>query len=146
MNRRAISCRGCGQTFEGDYRRTKCDECKALVRARAMAKFKADNPHYWKEWWERSPKRSRRAAHLLREYGLPEVEYDAMHKGQRGRCAICRRQEGGWRGNAGRLVVDHCHRTGKVRGLLCPYCNRALGQFFDDTEILAQAIVYLSKS
>ena len=45
-----------------------------------------------------------------------------------------------------RLAVDHCHVTGKVRGLLCCNCNRALGLLKDDPKILANLIDYLNKS
>ena len=58
---------------------------------------------------------------------------------QNGRCAICGRPET----EAGGLAVDHCHATGKVRGLLCTLCNTALGKFRDRTDILRAAIRYL---
>lgn len=52
-------------------------------------------------------------------------------------CAICACKK--------YLVIDHCHRTGKVRGLLCKKCNTALGGFNDDTKALEGAIAYLNK-
>jgi hypothetical protein len=65
-----------------------------------------------------------RERYLLREYGLPASVYDAMEAGQQGRCAICRRRPGGGM----KLVVDHDHVTGQVRGLLCNDCNLFLGR------------------
>ena len=51
-------------------------------------------------------------------------------------CAICRTTEG-------RMQIDHCHATGKVRGTLCALCNRGLGMFKDDPQILLQAARYV---
>lgn len=60
---------------------------------------------------------------------------------QGGRCAICRGNNGGRR-----LYVDHCHATGKGRGLLCSTCNTGLGLFKDDPLVLQAAIEYLARS
>jgi hypothetical protein len=57
---------------------------------------------------------------------------------QNGRCALC----GGPPTERG-LVIDHCHRSGKVRALLCSSCNKGLGFFRDDPERLTAAITYL---
>lgn len=79
------------------------------------------------------------------KYGMSEASYEALLVSQGGRCKICRsdRPEGGrwWR-----FVVDHDHQTGKVRGLLCPRCNRMLGFAKDDCTILTQAVLYLLES
>ncbi len=68
-------------------------------------------------------------------YGLSDADYDALLARQRGVCANCKRNR--------RLGVDHCHATGKVRGLLCGNCNRGLGLFHDDPELLRAAAAYL---
>lgn len=77
---------------------------------------------------------------FLSKYGLTHKEYDGMFKSQGGKCKIC--------GNKFdyRLHVDHCHTTGKVRGLLCRGCNTGLGQFQDDPRILREAINYLMRT
>lgn len=77
---------------------------------------------------------------LRRHFGITAAEYDAMSEAQGGTCAICRRPCPTGR----RLAVDHCHSTGKVRGLLCAKCNRALGMMDDDPGLLAAAIEYLA--
>jgi len=66
-----------------------------------------------------------------------------LFKAQRGRCAICKRTEA----QIGqRLFVDHCHKTGRVRGLLCRTCNSGLGFFRDDSDLMWQAFAYLARN
>jgi hypothetical protein len=64
-----------------------------------------------------------------------------MLEAQGGRCAICRSDKPGGRG---RFAVDHCHSSGRVRGLLCVACNAGLGQFRDDPDLLRAAVAYLA--
>lgn len=67
---------------------------------------------------------------------------------QSGLCAICRKPEASTDGLSGKvrqLAIDHCHETGRVRGLLCNSCNRGLGLFQDNTELLARAVLYLKE-
>jgi hypothetical protein len=72
-----------------------------------------------------------------RLYGLSRTDYEALGKAQRERCPICKR--------ATKLVVDHCHRSGKVRALLCDRCNRLLGVAGDDVALLQASIRFLKK-
>jgi hypothetical protein len=72
----------------------------------------------------------------MRRYGLGAAEIDAMVAAQGGLSAICRK--------APAEHVDHCHKTGKVRAVLCFGCNGGLGQFRDDPRALRQAIAYLT--
>ena len=74
---------------------------------------------------------------LKANYGITIDEYDAMFKAQRGKCAVCGEKYGRT------LHVDHCHRTNKVRGLLCQKCNMAIGLLQDSAKLLARAISYL---
>lgn len=73
--------------------------------------------------------------HRRRTYGITSADYDRMERNQNGKCAICRAK--------GNLHIDHCHTTGKVRGLLCCRCNLAIGSFRDDPHIVRQAAIYL---
>lgn len=84
-----------------------------------------------------------RAARLKKRYGVSLDEYDALHVAQDGCCAICKAPKPG--GKYSFLHVDHDHETGKVRGLLCTNCNRALGYMGDDPLRLTIAAAYLSK-
>lgn len=72
---------------------------------------------------------------LKQRYGLTEAKYNEIIERQKGRCGICHRFR--------RLVVDHCHAGGRVRGLLCSNCNSALGLFEENLTVLANAVKYL---
>lgn len=89
----------------------------------------------------------RRTGYRLRKlYGIDRETYDKLYRNQGGECWICRKAceaINTSRSNANVLVVDHCHITGKVRGLLCGSCNRGLGFLRDDIDILYSAIRYL---
>ncbi|MFC8306501.1 endonuclease VII domain-containing protein [Streptomyces olivaceus] len=76
-----------------------------------------------------------RAGHLKRQYGITEVERDALVASQGGACCICLA--------APAAHVDHCHETGRVRGVLCFSCNAALGQFKDRPDAIRRAAAYL---
>lgn len=79
---------------------------------------------------------------LKHRYGVSIEQYDEMLVRQSGVCAIC--EEACDTGRS--LAVDHCHETGRVRGLLCNRCNRALGGFQDNPELLMAARQYLLTS
>lgn len=71
-----------------------------------------------------------RAYALMRDYGITLEEHDAMFAKQDGKCAICRcTRPDGCRMRSNYLYVDHDHKTGKVRGLLCSACNTHLSSF-----------------
>jgi hypothetical protein len=72
-----------------------------------------------------------------RRYGLMPDEYQQLKKAHGGRCAICNKRR--------KLQIDHDHKTGIVRGLVCQHCNNVLGRAFDDVTILQQAIRYLKR-
>lgn len=79
----------------------------------------------------------------LRKYGITQADYETMLVAQDGRCAICGSRDPGTRQHD-RMVVDHDHATGLLRGLLCVACNRGLGNFGDDVHRLSSAIRYLN--
>lgn len=82
--------------------------------------------------------------HLRRTYGVADDEYKAMLRAQRHRCAICKSQTPNRLGSK-RFAIDHDHKTGKVRGLLCHKCNTALGLVGDDIETLENMMKYLKE-
>lgn len=87
-----------------------------------------------------------RAANLKRDYGLTPAQYDAMFAKQGGVCALCGSPPNlsGVRA-ASRLHVDHDHESGKVRALLCNHCNRGVGAFRDDPDLMRRAAAYITK-
>lgn len=100
-------------------------------------------------WYGRHTERgltNRRRLQLKQDYGITPEQYADLLAAQNGACAICRKPESVMRaGKVMRLPVDHCHETGRVRGLLCHRCNRAIGLLGDDVEVLRAAIDYLEK-
>lgn len=99
-------------------------------RARSRAAYAAD------------PDRKRKSA-LKQNYGLSLDDVERLLDEQGGGCAICGTDD--W-GRCEYPCVDHCHQTDRVRGLLCPPCNSALGFFKDDLDTLRKAVDYLEKS
>lgn len=107
-----------------------------------LAEQKRKHREYMAKWAQTDAgKRARVARHIKRRCGLTIDEYDAIYEAQEGKCRIC----GEWRPRyeKDRLVVDHCHRTGRFRALLCSRCNCAIGLLGEDEQTLKQAIEYL---
>jgi len=82
-----------------------------------------------------------RNENLKRLYSIDSKEYSRMLEQQKGCCAICKSPPG-----KKFLAVDHCHKTGRVRGLLCFRCNTGLGGLRDSQKILLEAIQYLKRT
>ena len=82
-----------------------------------------------------------REKQLNKRFGLTNVEYEEIWKYQGFCCYICRKGNK----NNKRFPVDHCHKTGKIRGILCNRCNQALGLLKDSIDSLKRAIEYLEK-
>jgi hypothetical protein len=81
---------------------------------------------------------------IEKRYGITKEEYKKLEKKQNNLCACCKQKPQN-RGRNDSFVVDHCHATGRVRGLLCAKCNAGIG-FFDDTPaLLVLASEYLQK-
>jgi hypothetical protein len=79
---------------------------------------------------------------VRRQYGITLAEYEQMLRDQNNKCAICKNED---EVEGRRLAIDHCHESGNVRGLLCGKCNRGIGLFYDNKELLNNAISYLTK-
>lgn len=88
---------------------------------------------------------------LMKWYGLSLEDYEKMYSDRKGKCDICgihkppRNYKYGAKPHMS-ICVDHNHKTGKVRGLLCFQCNFALGNFKDDIELVRSAVRYLEEN
>lgn len=125
-------------------RDTRCHACTKVYQAAWYQKNKAKQAALAKAWRLRNPGRKRdadRVGFLKTKYGITPAEYDRMLAGQGGVCASCFRPPSPHR----MLAVDHCHETGRNRGLLCGSCNSAIGMLGDNLEGVQRAVDYLMR-
>lgn len=144
------------------YRYTRCNVCSREMarewqrrypeRANLQARrWRENNPDKAKEvsaksakkWYSKPENRLKKNAilrrhHLKKNYGLTEQQRDALLEKQNGLCACCGE-------SAKRLVVDHCHSTGKVRGLLCDFCNHLIGMLESREDSLRKCEAFLTR-
>ena len=99
---------------------------------------KDSNNRWQKDYHRRHPGKAI-AYFRRRMYGIEPEEYDRLLASQGGKCAICKRP-----GQV--LVIDHCHHSRKVRGLLCHQCNTAIGLLHSDVKNCRAATEYLSET
>jgi hypothetical protein len=120
-------------------------EQQAKINARKRDKYAQDKAYReqqktkTKEWQQNNP--DKRKAQRIKKFGLTLEQFNKMLESQNGKCAIC-----GYSDLSDPNlfpVVDHCHDSGLVRGLLCSNCNLAIGQFKDDPELLRAAADYV---
>lgn len=98
---------------------------------------------YQREYRRKTPE-IQKARALRDSFGISLEEYEKMLSEQNGVCAICIKPETHKRnGKLKALAVDHNHKTGAIRGLLCSDCNTGIGKLKDDPEVLRSAIRYL---
>lgn len=128
--------------------------CKECLKARHAIRYKDPVKRQrirdaGARWRERNPDADADKT-LRRKYGITLAQYDEMFEAQGGVCALCKKGETTKRRKKGdgreRLAVDHCHDTGRVRGLLCFKCNTAIGSLGDTEEDALRVVKYLSKS
>ena len=139
---RAQLCRVCGCELTPANRvRAEGYECKDCRKIR-LAKNHQANPGIRKRIYQK---------HCLKKYGLTPESYDKLFEIQGGVCAICGEAETlsqSYKGNPyglKRLAVDHNHRNGKVRGLLCSRCNLVLGRVEENPDVLRKMISYIAQ-
>ena len=139
-------CKKCGA--DDRYKNGNCRPCLLTYQA----KDRVENPEKYREqrknkriyhasrrarWVKENPEAYRKSKRksLLKRYDLTIEDFESLAERQNYKCAICEIET--------ELVVDHCHTTNKVRGLLCNTCNLMLGYSKDNPDILHKAIKYL---
>ena len=137
------SCPECGSAFTGHPNKKFCSvEC----RSAAYAETARANTAKWRKADVERARNLDYSKHLKRKYGISVEEYERRLSEQNGRCKICNRTpEEVQDKTAWRLAVDHCHTTGKVRGLLCRPCNTAIGQLQESADIIQKALEYVKE-
>lgn len=119
---------------DGTYAyRADCRECGTYKRL-----------HNYHHEGGKEKQKKRSFKNNLKKYGITPENYQELFKQQEGKCAICSSSEVSVARRSYNLFVDHDHKTGKVRGLLCHHCNTGLGHYKDNTETLQKAIEYLN--
>jgi hypothetical protein len=116
-------------------------------KLRSSRKYYMNNPQKrvasTMKWQQQNPEKVKHygVVSQLKRYGITIEKRDALFLKQDKKCAICKTAEPqgkGWH-------VDHCHSTGKVRGILCPHCNLMIGHARDSAKTLQAAIEYLNE-
>lgn len=130
-------------------RLSRCKEC--MTEQHRMWKSKTSRQEYYRLYELRRPNKEKRRVlrkerakkDRVRLYNITWEYYHILLNEQGNSCAICKNKESTF---STRLFIDHCHSTGKVRGLLCMKCNSGLGLFKDSTINLESAKNYLMKA
>jgi hypothetical protein len=116
------------QAASRDGLQNRCKTCFYEWRREADKRYMDSGQHASRQ----------REGHYRRNYGLSLAEVDAMARDQKNRCLLCGRGPG-----KRSLHLDHDHSTGRIRGLLCYGCNRAIGHFRDDPDLMLRAALYV---
>lgn len=110
-----------------------CKKCKQEKAESEFSKRKSSSDGY-QSYCKDCMKAS--VDYLMLTYGLTAEQYKGMYDAQGGKCAICKKK-------SNKLFVDHNHKSGKVRALLCHRCNTGIGYFSDNPETLRRAANYV---
>lgn len=120
-------------------------KCKVCIKER-REKQKDYDKAYWKKWAGRNVEKLKirdKSYSLKRKFNMTTEQYDELKRQQGGKCACCPKE---FSSNGKNLAVDHCHVTGKIRGLLCNECNTSLGLLKENIIVLENLIAYLNNS
>lgn len=135
-------CTKCGELkpLHEFYKRGDSDKhrpaCKLCTNTETLDKYHKQGGK------EKQKKRSFK--NLTKRYGISPEIYEEERVKQNYSCLLCGLHES--KSTHGRLHMDHCHETGKYRGLLCVHCNVALGAFKDNVDVMRKAIEYLNEN
>jgi len=140
-------CKKCENESSKKYQsenKEKCKEAWARYRIKHREKrleycreYRKNNPEKFKEYDKIGNQKKRQKL-----YGISPEQFDTLLENQGDRCIVCSTNSPGKKG----WCVDHCHETGRIRGILCGKCNMGIGLFDDSTEILKKVISYLESN
>jgi len=132
-------CKNCNNIYERKYRQNS--HSKELTKIRNK-QFRKENPNYFREYEKKHPNKSKNRW-LKRNFNITLEIYNKFLEEQNYCCKICLKNNNEFKQA---LSVDHCHKTGKIRGLLCYNCNRGIGLLQDDFKICMKAAEYLKNT
>ena len=140
-------CRGCTQSIiKGGVGRsfdkngsTLCKDCNKYLPVSAFYKNSTSKSTLCKLCSHKRAARYNKTIYRYKKYGITEEFFSNMLQSQNNACAICNRDFIGGTD----IKIDHDHKTGQVRGLLCHNCNTGLGHFKDNIKIFQSTIKYL---
>lgn len=145
LMRKCLTCNESGKRFYNYEHEKKCTDC---MKIRRKESYKANREYVLKRvsrYRKGNPDKIKHTK-LKQAYGISFEEYQTMVQKQNGVCVVCERPEKvRWKGRLTKLAVDHDHKTGKVRGLLCQRCNRALGLLDEDRHSVKRLFAYIVK-
>jgi hypothetical protein len=120
--------------------------CKACLTIRKISEYRKHRQRYLdaSKRYQAKNKRKYKSHMLSARYGINIDQYETMLTAQNGRCAICKTKDHNGVGKY--FHVDHCHKTKKIRGLLCGRCNVMIGMAQDNADRLIAAAAYLRKT
>lgn len=147
MKKAAKPCAGCGSPLtdknshsrEQTRRTGQCRPCLAK-KAKDYRLKNRDNLNSQRRRYYHSVPDKWRDTFLKRKYGLSLADWERMFNAQGRKCAICEDIETPGRG----WQTDHCHTTGRVRGILCHHCNSLIGHAKESKRIMLKAVEYIS--
>jgi hypothetical protein len=123
-----------------------CSKCGIGVRKKTSVWCQPCANAYEKVRWASLSYADKKTKHLKSRYGLDYEWFMKTLEDQNNSCKICAVELVLDFNSSNRACVDHNHETGKVRGILCNHCNRAIGLLRDDVKILNNALRYLEKN
>lgn len=142
------TCKECCKIKERE--KYNSSEATRLIKKTSYAKYRLNNLEKRREYnraWEASNKDKCKNTRLKKTFGITLDQYNSMLNNQNGVCAICKNPETALytdNKTIKNLAIDHCHKTGNIRGLLCSRCNTGIGHFKENLDYLNNAIDYLS--
>jgi hypothetical protein len=149
-NGKKSNCNECKNRMTREYRKSKIGNREWVKKTNAYQReYLKNNPDKAVNY-RKARTREQHIRYMLKQnYGMSLEDYNGMVDKQGGVCKICGNVDVKFsktgESRIQRLAVDHCHKTGEVRGLLCSSCNGGLGLFKDDINLLRKALKYLTK-